>query len=106
MLICLERVPIVEDLVPHKVIGKRFGYSRKQKDRRCLWRKLGRTKKKLLCSTSVKRTANLLQCKQMLEKQLKLLYDTQGRAEENKVVKAFFAYGQATGPAGQAEYQG
>ena len=95
-------LPIVEDLVPPKVIGKRFGNSRKQKDRRCLWRKLGRIKKKLLCSTSVKRTANLLQCKQKLEKQLKMIYNTQGRAEENKVVKAmktnvkaFFAYGRA-----------
>ena len=72
------------------------------KKKRCLWRKLGRVKKKLLVTSSVKRASSLLQSKQKLEKELKELYAIQGWEAENKVVKAmktnikaFFAYGRA-----------
>ena len=95
-------LPIMEELVPHRVTGKRFGKSRKHRDRRSLWRKLGRIKKKLLHTTSVSRTTSLLQTQQRLEKDLKNIYDVQGWEEESKVVmamksnvKAFFAYGRA-----------
>ena len=94
-------LPVMEELVPLKVHGKKFGKSRKHKIRRCLWRKLERVKKKLY-SCSVHKAAGLLKTKQLLEKELKMSYDEQGRSEENKVVnamksnpKAFFAYGRA-----------
>ena len=95
-------IPILEELVPPKVTGKRFGHFKKHKTRRCLWRKLGRVKKKLLSTTSVSNANNLLQMKQKIEQQLKRSYDSQGWDEEYKVVnvmksnvKAFFAYGRA-----------
>ena len=95
-------LPIVEELVPQKVIGKRFGNSRKHKKRRCLWRKLGRMKKLLHSTSSASRAAFLLQKQHELELQLKRSYDTQSWEEETKVVtamksnvKAFYAYGRA-----------
>ena len=95
-------LPILEGLVPPKVTGKRFGKSKQQKSRRCLWRKLSRIKYKILHTTSSKRAASLLLTKQSLEKQLQAMYISQSWAEENKVVnrmktnvKAFFAYGRA-----------
>ena len=95
-------LPVIEDLVPKKVIGKRFGHSREHKQRRCLWRKLGRTRKRLLTTSSVPRATVLLRTQQTLERKLKSSYDRQGWEEENKVVnamksnvKAFYAYGRA-----------
>ena len=95
-------LPVMEDLVPRKVSGKRFGHRRKHKQRRCLWRKLGRTRKKLLTTSSAARAAALLRTQQALESKLKSSYDKQGWEEENKVVnemktnvKAFYAYGRA-----------
>ena len=43
-----------------------------------MWRKLGRVKKKLLSTSSVKRASSLLESKQKLKKELKKLYDIQG----------------------------
>ena len=95
-------LPILEELVPARRIGKKFGLGRKDKSRRCLWRKLGRVKKKLLITKSVTRATQLLQTKQTLEKELKKSYDIQGWNDESRVVnamktnaKAFFAYGRA-----------
>ena len=81
-------LPVMEELVPPRVTGKRFGKSTKHKNSRCLWRKLSRIKKRLLSTSSVKRAASLLETKQNLEKELKKLYASQGWEEENKVVKA------------------
>ena len=39
-------LPILEELVPPKFIGKKFGKNRRHKTRRCLWRKLTRIKQK------------------------------------------------------------
>ena len=81
-------LPVMEELVPLKVLGKRFGNSRKHKNRRCLWRKLARVKNKLYSSCSVHKATGLLKTKQLSEKELKMGYDEQGRSEENKVVNA------------------
>ena len=95
-------IPILEELVPAKVKGKRFGKRQVDKSRRCLWRKLGRVKKSLLSTLSANKAASLLHKQHTLEKQLKDSYDSQGWKEEDKVVKAmkdnpkvFFAYGRA-----------
>ena len=95
-------LPIVEELVPQKVIGKRFGHSKNYKKRRCLWRKLGRMKKMLHSTSSASKAALLLQKQHDLELQLKRSYNTQSWEEETKVVnamkinvKALYAYGRA-----------
>ena len=81
-------LPVMVDLVPRKVSGKKFGHRRKHKQRRCLWRKLGRTKKKLHSSSSVRKTAALLQTQRDLERELKSSYESQSWEEETKVVTA------------------
>ena len=95
-------LPVIEELVPQKVIGKRFGHRKKHKKRRCIWRKLSRTKKKLLSTSSVTKAAFLLQTQHLLESELKRSYEEQSWKEESSVVnamktnvKAFFAYGRA-----------
>ena len=95
-------LPVLEELVPQKPVGKRFGHSKVHRKRRCLWRKLGRIKKQLLKSSSVSKTAALLQKKRALELELKRSYDRQVWEQESKVVnemktntKAFYAYGRA-----------
>ena len=40
-------LPVIEELVPEKVVGKKFGHRRNHKICRRLWRKLDRTKKQL-----------------------------------------------------------
>jgi hypothetical protein len=95
-------LPILEDLVPQKMVGKRFGHSKKHKRRRSLWRKLNRIRKKLHSTSSVTRAASLLHQQRAVELELKSSYDTQSWEEETKVVnamktnvKAFYAYGRA-----------
>ena len=88
--------------MPHKVLSKRFGKSRKHKKRRCLWRKLARVKNRLHSTSSVEKAASLLKIQRVLEIYLKQSYDKQSWEEESKVVsamktnvKAFYAYGRA-----------
>jgi hypothetical protein len=93
---------VLEELVPLKMMGKKFGKRRVDKERRSLWKRLGKVKKRLATTTSTARTTSLLLSKQKLEQELKKSYDTKGWEDENKVVnamkvnpKAFFAYGRA-----------
>ena len=95
-------LPIIEELVPCKLTGKRFGRRRVDKRRRCIWRKLAKIRRTLLSTFSVSKATSLLKSQQLLEKELKSSYDLQGREEEDKVVnamktniKAFFAYGKS-----------
>ena len=95
-------LPIVEELVPMKIEGKRFGKRKVDKERRSLWKRLGRVRKRLLSTTCISKAASLLLTKQRLEKELKRSYDTKGSEDEKKVVqdmksnpKAFFAFGRA-----------
>ena len=83
-------------------MGKKFGKRRVDKERRSLWRRLGKVKKRIATTTSTSRATSLLMTQQKLEQELKMSYDTQGWEDENKVVnamksnpKAFFAYGRA-----------
>ena len=78
---------VLEDLVPVKKKGKRFGKRYVDKRRRCLWRKLGRVKKRILSSSSAARVASLLQRQHVLEKELQQSYTTQGWEEEDEVVR-------------------
>jgi hypothetical protein len=71
-------LPILEDLVPKKMVGKRFGHSKKTHKRRTsLWRKLSRIRKKLHSTSSVTRATALLQQQMALELELKARYNTQ-----------------------------
>ena len=95
-------LPVLEELVPQKLIGKQFGKRRVYKKRRCLWRKLGRIKNLLHSTSSVTTATSLLNHRRWLEHEVKCSYDTQGWEKENKVVnelksnvKAFYAYGRA-----------
>ena len=95
-------LPVIEDLVPLKKVGKKFGKRRVDKERRTLWRRLGKVKKRLATTSSITRATSFLKTQQKLEQQLKMSYDSQGWEDENKVVnamklnpKAFFAYGRA-----------
>ena len=93
---------ILESLVPLKKSGKKFGKRQVDKERRCLWRKLGKVRKMLQSTSSVSRAHFLLTRLQRLESELKRSYDSQGWEAENKVVKdiksnpkAFYGYARA-----------
>ena len=62
---------ILEELVPQKVLGKKFGRCKRCKVRRSCWRRLARINKRLLSTKSVKVTAKLLNQKQVL----RILFD-------------------------------
>ena len=89
-------------LVPKKVTGKSFGKRKVDKERRRLWRRMGKLRKRLATTRSVSRATSLHLSLQKIEKELKLSYDKQGWEEESRVVgamradpKTFFAYGRA-----------
>jgi hypothetical protein len=89
-------------LFQQKRLAKKFGKQRVDKERRSLWKRLGKVRKRLLTTTSVSKATTLLSTQQRLEHELKKSYDIQGWEEEKKVVndmkvnpKAFFAYGRA-----------
>ena len=71
-------LPVLEELIPKRKLGKKFGKRTVDKERRCLWRKLGRVKKRLNTTRCAQKAASLLFSKQKLEKQLKESYDSQG----------------------------
>ena len=94
---------ILEELVPQKVLGKKFGCCKRCKVRRSCWRKLARINKRLLSTKSVKVIAKLLNQKQSAENTLKSSYSSEGCCEQEarvvgqmkSNVKAFFAFGRA-----------
>ena len=95
-------LPILENLVPNRTVGKRFGKRKVDKERRKLWRRLSKVKRRILKASCVSKAAHLLQVQQKLEKELKMIYNTQVWEEENMVVnnmkvnpKAFFAFGRS-----------
>ena len=69
---------ILEELVPQKVLGKKFGRCKRCKVRRSCWRKLARINKRLLSTKSVKVIAKLLNQKQSAENTLKSSYSSEG----------------------------
>ena len=86
----------------HKVAGKVFGKRRIDKERRRLWRKMGKLRKRLATTKSISRAASLHLSLQKVEHELKLSYEKQGWEQESKIVnsmkvdpRAFFAYGRA-----------
>ena len=95
-------LPILENLVPNRTVGKRFGKRKVDKERRKLWRRLSKVKRRILKASCVSKAAHLLQVQQKLENELKMIYNTQVWEEENMVVnnmkvnpKAFFAFGRS-----------
>ena len=95
-------LPLLEELVPARRVGQKKGKSRINKQRRRVWRKLGRARRAILSTTSAARMAQLLSEKRTLEEELRCSYATSGWQEETKVVtsmktnpKAFFAYAKA-----------
>ena len=65
-------LPVIEELVPLKKVGKKFGKRRVDKERRSLWRRLGKVKKRIATTTSTTRATSLLLTQQKLEQELEL----------------------------------
>ena len=92
-------LPLLEELVPARKVGLKRGKKRIDKERRLLWRKLGRVQHAILSTASTNRMKELLSTKRALEDELRRIYASTGWKEENKVFskmktnpKAFFAY--------------
>ena len=75
-------LPVLEELVPHKVTGKVFGKRRVDKERRRLWRRMGKLRKRLATTRSISRATSLHLSLQKVEKDLKFSYENQGWEEE------------------------
>ena len=95
-------LPLLEELVPARRVGQKRGKRRVDKQRRRLWRRLGRVWGAILTTPSATRLAELLSTKQALEEELRCSYATTSWEEETEVVsrmktnpKAFFAYAKA-----------
>ena len=95
-------LPLLEELVPARRAGQRRGKRKIDKERRRVWRKLGRVRRAILATPSATRMAELLATKRMLEEGLRRCYAATGWKEETEVVsrmktnpKAFFAYAKA-----------
>lgn len=88
--------------MPARRVGQRKGKRRIDKQRRRVWRKLGRVRRSILSTTSTTRMAELLSIKRELEEELRGSYAATGWQEETELVsrmktnpKAFFAYARA-----------
>ena len=95
-------LPLLEELVPIRRIGLKKGKRKVDKERRRVWRQLGRVRRAILTTPSATRMAELLAAKQALEEELRRSYATSGWQEETEVVskmrtnpKAFFAFAKA-----------
>ena len=78
------------------------GRNRLHRNRKLLWRKLGRIKAQLSRCTSVKKLAKLLQDRQEFETVLKYMYQDIAAKQEAKVIiemkdspKAFFSFAKS-----------
>ena len=95
-------LPLLEELVPARKVGQKRGKRRVDKQRRRVWRRLGRVRGAILTTASATRMAELLSTKQVLEEELRCSYAATGWEEEAEVVsrmktnpKAFFAFAKA-----------
>ena len=95
-------LPMLEELVPARRVGLKKGRKRVDKQRRCVWRNLGRVRRTILTTPSATRMAELLATKRELEEKLRRCYATSGWQEETEVVsrmktnpKAFFAFAKS-----------
>ena len=96
-----QLIPVLERLVPERrvILG---GRNRLHRNRKLLWRKLKTIKEKLGKTTSVAKLVKLLQDRQEMELELKLLYSNLNASSEAKVIsemkenpKVFFSYAKA-----------
>ena len=71
-------LPLLEELVPARRVGQKRGKRRVDKQRRLVWRKLGKVRATILATTSATRMAELLSIKQMLEEELRSSYAATG----------------------------
>ena len=95
-------LPLLEELVPTRKVGQKHGKKKIDKERRLVWRKLGRVRRAILFTLSATRMSELLSAKQKLEEELRDSYANTGWQEESEVVskmktntKAFFTYAKA-----------
>ena len=91
-------LPIMERLVPARKKGG-GGRNKLHRRRKLIWRKLHKIQNKLHNSTSIMKLTRLLQDKQELESELKIMYMNHSRETEAKVlagmkdnVNVFFSY--------------
>ena len=94
-------IPILEILVPLKCPRKKTR-SRIARQRKLLWRRLGKIQKKIESSSSVTRLSKLLQDKWDLEMQLKSEYTSLNAKKENDAIlnlkenpKSFFSFARS-----------
>ena len=95
-------LPLLEELVPARRVGLKRGKRRIDKERRRVWRKLGRVRRHIITTTSPTRMTELLAAKRVLEEELRRSYATSGWQEETEVVsqmktnpKAFFTFAKS-----------
>ena len=94
-------LPVLESLVPKRREGG-GGRNRQHRKRKLIWRKLSKIKDQMNRATSVQKLSKLLQDRQDLEVELKLLYSAHTEESEAKVIremkdnpKVFFSYAKA-----------